>query len=1487
MIVYFADRKMNILGQASTTLPKGLLITDDHKMEDVETGVSVFECEFGFDAKTRAKIEACVEVGNYILRKHDDETEFYTIIDSEIDTKKQTAFIYAEDAGLDLLNEYVGAYEADQAYPISHYIEEFAYDSGFVIGINEAESLTRKLSWEGEATVTERLASVATQFGGYEISFSYDIEGLRITNKKINIYKERGKDIGTTLHLNKEIDNIVVKKTIINVATALRCTGGTPEDTNTEDDVDPVPITLRGYQYDDGDFYVDGDTLKCRSALQKWSRYINPTEQNLKEGHEGHIVRLYSYDTLSQATLCAHAVTELKKLIDAEVNYEADILYLPENAKIGDRVNIVDEAGELFLSTRLLQLETSVVKKEQKATLGEFLIKKSGISDKVLDLAQKFSENAQSAARALELAKTARDAAVTAQEQVDEAVKSVEEAQKAIEEVADVVETAKKSAADAQTAAENAQAVVDNVEESIAGIEASINNAQKAAEDAQTAANTAQAKATEAETAAQNAKADAATALTESARAVTASNAATANASTAIENANTANVNAKNAQATADAAKQDAAKAQEDIDSLGEGLTTLSNTMSADYARKTDLTEATASLQTQIEQNAAEISSTASRVQTIDETANSAQAQAQAAQTAANAAQSTADQATADALAAQNAANNAAAAASSAQSEADKANAAAAAAQSVADKADADLTAAKADLATVSSRVGATEEEIAAAQQAVATAQQAADKANADAATAAQKAATAQTTADTAVTNAATAKKAADDAADKATQAQTAADAAKGDAAAAQATANEAKDAAVAAQTTANTAKTNAETAQAKANQAAADAALAQKAADDADAKAAQAASDLATAQQNLANVTSRVDATAEEVAAAQQAVATAQAAADKAKADAATAQSTADKAKDDAATAQTAANTAKTAADNAQAAADAAQQAADEAQAAVDALAVRVTTTETKITQTSEQIALMATKEEVTNTLGGYYNKTQTDAKIKVEADKISSQASQIDGLGTRTSTLEQRANGFDVSIADSAKTATSFMSYDATNGLQVGNKQSGSWSGSRAQIKSDAFNILDASSTQLATYGTNQILLGKSNGHRAQVKTDSFNILDASGNALAQYGANQILLGKSGSYQAQVKTDSFNILDASGNGLASFAANKVELGKNNQDAVVSFCNNSAAISYDTYYKNTVLSSGAIKLDTDRYINLHSTSTETDPFMFHEAFVGANSADGSYVALWAVSTDGSIPYDTASYVYIRPDGISLQTNDSVRLVAPTVTVEGDQGITGNYYDNLGQPIRNGLAAYSSSSIDPNTTLEELCLTNHANAPQGSGTYYYIHTMFYNAKTTTAARAQVAYPYNKLGLTYRRYYYSGAWSAWTNTALDAYPVGSYYISGNSTSPASLFGGTWHRIESRFLWGAPSTSTLGLTGGEMTHTLTLGEMPSHTHMLDLTSTAGTGSFTTEYLAYTKTGGTTYSNDKAMASEGGDEAHNNMPPYVNVAIWRREA
>ena len=1022
MILYFADRKFNILGQASTQLPDGILIKDDLKSEDVETGVAVFDCYVPFTRENRKSVEQCTAVGNYILRKSGDDCEFYTIIESESGTKDQEVYVYAEDAGLDLLNEVVGEYEADKAYPISHYIEKFAHDSGFEIGINEAASLTRKLSWDGEATVTERLASVATQFDGCEISYSFDVTGLEVTNKYINIYKKRGKDLGIQLRLNYDIDNIVTKKSIANLATGLEVTGGTPE--NSEN-----PITLKGYKYDDGDFFVSGTRLYSRKANQKWSRYIWNKEPNKLSDNSGYIVKTYSYDTTSQSELCARAVAELKQCCDFEVNYEVEIAKLPDNVRIGDRVSIVDDAGELYASARVLKLESSAANNKNKATLGEYLLKTSGISQKVIDLAEEFSKLSLSADRARRIAEAAKENADMAKNQADAALEEVEAAQTAADQAQTAADTAAAAAQAAQTAADNAQAAVDTVEENVSALETTIDQAAEAAQGAATAAEIAETKAEEAATAAANALADAADAKEAVEIAQSTANTAVTKAEAAQETASAAQNTAATAQETANAAKQDAQTAQDEIDALGESLETLSTTMEAEYARKTDLTEAEAALQTQISQNAAQISSTATMVEEIDETANSAAAQAAAAQAAATAAQTKADQASEDAQSAQTKADQAALAAVNAQSEADTAKAAAQTAKQVADQAQENLEAAQADLATVTSRVDATEEEIEAAQAAVVAAQTAADTAKSNAEAAVSSATAAQTKADQAATAAQTAQEVANDAASKANAAQLAADQAKGDAQAAQETATAAQETASAAQNTANTAKNNAATAQAAADAAAETAAAAQAAADEADSKAAQAAQDLATAQQNLAAVTSRVDATEEEIEAAQAAVVAAQTAADQAANEAAAAQTTANTAKSDAEAAQTAADTAAAAAQAAQTAADNAQAAADQAQAAVDALETRVTSAETNITQNAEQIALAATKEEVTETLGGYYTKEETDSAITVSSESIHATVSEeiteeVNGVQANveevSSSVEQLAGSISTLITD-----------------------------------------------------------------------------------------------------------------------------------------------------------------------------------------------------------------------------------------------------------------------------------------------------------------------------------------------------------------------------------------------------------------------------------------------------------------------------------
>lgn len=304
MIVYFANRKMEILGQASTNLPKGIVIKEDNKVEEIDVGVATFECRITYSDETRATAEQWTEAGNYILRSNDDEKEFYTIINTEIDTKERDIYIYAEDAGMDLLNEILKASDENAAeQTCTEYVETAIYDSGFQIGINESDDSVKKLLKFDEQTASERILDIMKEFE-LEVSYSFDIERLTVTNKYINIHKKRGKDTGVQLRDGRELDGITIKKTVENLATALLCTGS--------EDASGVKISLQDYEYDDGDFYVEGHYLKSRNALAKWSRYVNPNEPN-KIDNVGHIVQTFTYDTVDQKELCEQAIKELKK----------------------------------------------------------------------------------------------------------------------------------------------------------------------------------------------------------------------------------------------------------------------------------------------------------------------------------------------------------------------------------------------------------------------------------------------------------------------------------------------------------------------------------------------------------------------------------------------------------------------------------------------------------------------------------------------------------------------------------------------------------------------------------------------------------------------------------------------------------------------------------------------------------------------------------------------------------------------------------------------------------------------------------------------------------------------------------------------------------------------------------------------------------------------------------------------------------------------
>ena len=384
MIIYFCDRQLNILGQATTTLPDGYRVSEDTTAEDVESGVNTFECTITWTDETRADLSGAIREGNYILksgRNDENYNSLYQIIETEEDTKDQSIRLYAEDAGMDLLNTQCGAVKLENK-TITQMMAYFA-PADWTINIQDAPPTTQTNEWEGESTCTERLRSVVGLWD-CELYYSFRIEGLQVKEKIINVVKRRGlQEAIPQLRLNYDIDRIVTKRSIADLVTALKVTGGTPDGSST-------PIDLKNYSYsytdpDTGDVYrVDPTTGQMRNitAMERWSSVID---------EDGLWLGSFSFDTTDKATLAGQARAELQKLSAPAVNYEVDFAKLPDDVQIGDRINVIDDAGELYLEARILKIETCEVDGTQKATIGDYLIRTSGISEMVQQLAAEVS----------------------------------------------------------------------------------------------------------------------------------------------------------------------------------------------------------------------------------------------------------------------------------------------------------------------------------------------------------------------------------------------------------------------------------------------------------------------------------------------------------------------------------------------------------------------------------------------------------------------------------------------------------------------------------------------------------------------------------------------------------------------------------------------------------------------------------------------------------------------------------------------------------------------------------------------------------------------------------------------------------------------------------------------------------------------------------------------------------------------------------------
>lgn len=339
-MITFYSRKYEVLAQASFDGNEGLIAYDDEFHDDLKTGIATYT--FSID-KTDDTI-ANIELGCYIrVLTFSGRKLWFEVLDME-ETNERIDFT-AVDAGLDLIGESVWPYEADQGYLITHYLKMFLLDSGWTIGTFSMKTLrSLKLKFEGFESASKRIRQVAKHFG-MELEYEIEEKDGKPFRKIINLKERIGRDKDVRLEYGREVSNIKRRSSIQNLATALRGHGA-------------EGITLQGYKYNDGRYWVGGDTIHDLKEGARWSRHADVA----KDG--GYIVDTYESEAKTQDTLFQETLAQLKKRAYPEIEYEVEFNELPEEVEKGDTVVIVDYTFKpaLIIRGRVEEIKGSLSK---------------------------------------------------------------------------------------------------------------------------------------------------------------------------------------------------------------------------------------------------------------------------------------------------------------------------------------------------------------------------------------------------------------------------------------------------------------------------------------------------------------------------------------------------------------------------------------------------------------------------------------------------------------------------------------------------------------------------------------------------------------------------------------------------------------------------------------------------------------------------------------------------------------------------------------------------------------------------------------------------------------------------------------------------------------------------------------------------------------------------------------------------------------------
>lgn len=338
-----------VLNRARETLATTSGIYDDKHTLTLDAGSSSYE----FKISKNDEASQYMDSGNYIVLQDDDgKTWLFTILDYE--ETQYTKTVYAEDAGIELLNKACDVWKSNGPHSFEYYFNLVTSGTPWKLGVNQLAGLERTLTYEGRDTGLGRLLSILKGFDNAECTFDVSVKMNAPSEFKINVYKSVGSDRSDVqMVYSHELNDIVKKESRAEFVTALCGVGGTIQTTDAQGNTqDTGNIDFADLEYNkDGLVTTKGD--KFLRAIDANKRF-NP-------GQATYIEAFYEYDTQSASELLNRTITRLKTYSEPQYTYTADVKGIDSTLKIGDTVTIIDHDYNpaLYLSARVAKLEKS------------------------------------------------------------------------------------------------------------------------------------------------------------------------------------------------------------------------------------------------------------------------------------------------------------------------------------------------------------------------------------------------------------------------------------------------------------------------------------------------------------------------------------------------------------------------------------------------------------------------------------------------------------------------------------------------------------------------------------------------------------------------------------------------------------------------------------------------------------------------------------------------------------------------------------------------------------------------------------------------------------------------------------------------------------------------------------------------------------------------------------------------------------------------